>query len=103
MNVEDALTRASANHLLIVQAGLVFFNTFDLAEVEQWEDEGAETRPWYTEGEVFRQKRLGREVRQGYEVVLNKAIDPILLEDDEGEILDITREITINRARTYVA
>ena len=98
MTVEQALNMIDAKRLTIF-ANQVIFNTWNEEEARWWAGKGAYLTEFYDPREVARAERVGMPVRQGWEVSIEKACDPIVVTKLNGEELDKTRETLLNEAR----
>ena len=101
MTIEEAFIKAPSR--LIIHKGQVFFNTRSEQVRNEWEDLGALTVPFYDEEQMLLREKKGRPLDvQGWEVHLIGAIDPIFIEDTDGDEVNVTREMLLGKARELV-
>ena len=84
MTAEELLERV-APHRLISHWNSVFFQTRDPEELLRWQELGAHTRGWYSEGQLAdANHRRGEHLPQGYEIQVLPLLDPVWVTDEEG-------------------
>jgi hypothetical protein len=102
VTIEEAFLRVPGR--LLIHKGQVFFNTRDSNVRDEWEELGALCVPFYDEEQMELREKKGRPLdAQGWEVHLLGAIDPIWIEDTDGDELNVTRDVLLQKARELVA
>jgi hypothetical protein len=99
---EAVLAVRKKGHVVIIHRGSVFFNTTDEAEALKWDDMGALLVPHYTEEEKQHRAKKGKRTLQGWEVHFLGACARIEVEDDDGDMVDLTKDHLLAAARETV-
>ena len=86
---------------VVIHAGSVLFNTHDILVAEKWSDLGATVRPWYAKWELDRARRLGDSLPQGWEVQVLGVCGRVEVEDVDGDLVDVTRDVLLAAAREH--
>lgn len=96
---EAVIAVRKAGHIVIIHAGAVFFNTSDEVEARKWEDRGAVLVPWYTDEEKTHFNKRQKRVTMGWEVHFLGALERIEMEDVDGALMDVTKDMLLAAAR----
>jgi hypothetical protein len=102
MTPEEVVERVTkARHILIRHRGVVFFNTHDYDEALKWEGLGARIVAHFDEDEIARRKKnkLRPNFVPGWEVHVLGCVDKEFVENDDGDIVDITNDVLLAAAR----
>lgn len=96
MTVEQVLNMIDPQRLMILGNLAVVVNTRDQEEAAYWSAQGSNVRPWYAENAV---RFMDVTKKQGWEISLLGACEPVVVESFTGEKTDRTRETLLNEAR----
>ena len=104
MSTVDEIVAAITTEKIIIHRGQVFINLRDYDEVLRWERRGARVVPWFTLDEIESRKAKPwlPALPVGWEVHLLGACEPVLTEDENGDQVDLTRELLLQAARHAV-
>jgi hypothetical protein len=94
MRVEDVISMIDPGRFVIA-GSQVFLNTWDEAEAAYWSAQGATVREFYNPNAI----RFSDKVKQGWEIILNNACDPVTVTKLTGETEDITSLALVKAAR----